>query len=74
MVRIARTGSAVTTPPTNPIFPEVWGGRTVKPGTPNRWRRMWPELRKHRPDAMLKEKERKTRRGLMLAVDMEVRR
>jgi hypothetical protein len=46
----------------------------VKPGTPNRWRRMWPELRKHRPDAMLKEKERNTRRGLMLAVDMEVRR
>ena len=46
----------------------------VKPGTPKVWRRVWPELRKHRPDAMLKEKERKTRRGFMLAVDMGVRR
>lgn len=44
----------------------------VKPGTPRVWRRVCPELRKHRPEAMLKEKERKMRRGDM--VDMGVRR
>lgn len=45
----------------------------MKPGTPRDWRREWPELRKHRPEAMLKEKERKTRRGDIVD-DMGVRR
>ena len=44
----------------------------MKPGMPRFWRIVCPELRKHRPDAILKEKERKTRRGV--TVDMEVSR
>ena len=44
----------------------------MKAGTPRLWRRMCPELRKHKPEAMLKEKERKTRRGVMDSDDMGV--